>query len=67
MGYNPETVFHTTSLADMQAKSLLIYCKLQKAIQKHLKKGNIAGLGFCNKLWNRKNWLPKELDNLLFT
>ncbi len=67
MSYNPQTVFHITFLVNIQAKSLPIYHKLQKTIQKHLKKGNIAGLGLYNKSWNRKNWLPKEPDNFSFT
>lgn len=67
MSYDPQTVFHMTSLADMRANSLPIYRELQKAIRKHLEEGNIAGLELCDKPWNGKNWSPKEPDNLLFT
>lgn len=67
MGYDPQTVFHITSLTDIRAKSLLIYRELQKAIRKHLEGGNIAGLELCDKSWNGKNWLLKEPDNLSFT
>lgn len=59
MGYDPQIVFHTTSLTDIRAKSLPIYRELRKAIQKNLEEGNIAGLELCDKSWNGKNWLPK--------
>ena len=49
MGYDPQIVFHITSLADIEAKSLPIYCELRKAIRKHLEEGNIAGLELCDK------------------
>lgn len=67
MSDDPQTVFHITFLADMRANSLPIYCKLQKAIQKCLDEGNIAGLELYDKPWNGKNWSPKEPDNFLFT
>ena len=54
-------------MADIQTKSLPIYRELQKAIQKYLEDGNIAGLELCNKPWNGKSWLPEESDNLTFT
>lgn len=67
IGYDPQTVFHLISLADIRSKSLPIYRELQKAIQKHLEERNIAGLELCDKPWNGKNWLLKEPDNLSFT
>ncbi len=56
-----------TSLADIRTNSLPTYCELLKAIRKHLEERNIAGLELCDKLWNGKNWLPKEPDNLTST
>lgn len=55
MSYDPQTVFYITSFANMQTNCLPIYCELQKAIQKYLEEGNIAGLELCDKPWNGKN------------
>lgn len=66
IGYNPQTVFYIIFLADIQAKRLPIYYKLQKTIQKTLEKETITRLKLYQKPWNVRNGLCTKLDNYLF-